>query len=52
MTQASSKPSGMTMGTSLSEWTAKSARPSSMAASNSLTKRPLPPIFERALSKI
>ena len=43
ITQASSNPCGNSIGTSLSECTAKSARPSSIATSNSLTNRPLPP---------
>ena len=43
ITQASAKPSGRSIGTSLSECTAMSARPSSSATSSSLTNRPLPP---------
>ena len=52
LTAASVKPSGNTMGTSLSECTAKSAVPSSIAASSSLTNNPLPPILESVLSRI
>jgi hypothetical protein len=43
ITQARAKPSGSSIGTSLSECTAMSARPSSSATSSSLTNRPLPP---------
>ena len=52
ITQARAKPSGMSMGTSLSECTAKSARPSSKATSNSLTNKPLPPTLLSERSKI
>ncbi len=37
------RPSGNSTGTSFIEWTAISARPSSMASSNSFTNKPLPP---------
>ena len=52
ITQARLKPSGKSMGTSLRECTAMSARPSSSATSSSLTKRPLPPTLLRERSKI
>ena len=39
------KPSGKCIGTSLSECTAISARPSLIASSSSFTNKPLPPIF-------
>ncbi len=52
ITQASSKPSGSSIGTSLSECTAMSARPSSSAVSNSLTNRPLPPTLLSVRSRI
>ena len=52
ITQASAKPSGMSMGTSLRECTAKSARPSSRATSSSLTNKPLPPTLLKERSKI
>ena len=41
---ASTKPSGTSIGTSFSECTARSARPSRSAVSSSLMNRPLPPI--------
>ncbi len=46
------KPSGNAIGTSFIECTARSARPSKSAASNSLTNNPLPPIFAKGVSKI
>ena len=49
-TAASTKPSGKSIGTSLSECTAKSACPCSSANSSSFTKRPLPPILDRLRS--
>src|SRR3990170_4656863 len=49
---ASTKPSGRFIGTSFSECTARSARPSSSAVSSSFTNRPLPPILERVTSRI
>ena len=52
ITAASAKPGGNTMGTSLSECTARSACPCSMATSSSLTNSPLPPILARDLSRI
>ena len=52
ITQASAKPSGMSIGTSLRECTAKSARPSSNATSSSLTNKPLPPTLLRERSRI
>ena len=52
MTAASTKPSGSSIGTSLSECTARSAWPASSATSSSLTNRPLPPTFESARSRI
>src|SRR3954470_13175876 len=52
MTQASAKPAGRSMGTSLSECTARSARPSSRATSSSLTNRPLPPTLLSDRSRI
>ena len=48
----SEKPSGISIGTSLSECTARWARPSSSATSSSLTNRPLPPTFDSARSRI
>ena len=51
-TAASSKPSGSAIGTSLSECTARWARPSASACSNSLTNRPLPPTLLSARSRI
>ena len=52
ITQASSKPSGSSIGTSLSECTAMSARPSSSATSSSLTNSPLPPTLLSERSRI
>ena len=52
ITQASAKPSGRSMGTSLRECTARSARPSSSAVSSSFTNRPLPPTLLRDRSRI
>src|SRR5438128_1329159 len=49
---ARQKPSGRRIGTSFAECTARSARPSSSAASSSLTKRPLPPIWASGRSTI
>src|SRR6266568_2602342 len=43
---------GRRIGTSFAECTARSARPSSSAASSSLTKRPLPPIWASGRSTI
>ena len=40
------------MGRSLQLWTVRSTRPSSRAASSSLTKRPLPPTLSRVRSSI
>ena len=37
-------PRGARVGTSFSEWTARSARPSAIATSSSLMNRPLPPM--------
>jgi hypothetical protein len=45
-------PSGNSIGTSLSECTARSARPSAIATSSSLTNRPLPPTLDRVRSRI
>ena len=47
VTQASAKPSGRFIGTSLSECTAISAEPLCNATSSSLTNRPLPPILDK-----
>ena len=52
ITQASRMPAGSSIGTSLSECTAMSARPSSSAVSSSLTNRPLPPTLLSARSRI
>ena len=52
ITQASAKPSGSSIGTSLSECTASWARPSASAVSSSLTNRPLPPTLLRVRSRI
>ena len=52
ITQARAKPSGKSIGTSLSECTAMSARPSCKATSSSLTNRPLPPTLLSDRSKI
>ena len=52
ITQASAKPSGKSIGTSLSECTAMSARPSCKATSSSLTNKPLPPTLLSDRSKI
>ena len=49
---ASTKPSGISIGTSFSEWTARSARPSAIATSSSLMKRPLPPMSASGRSTI
>ena len=49
---ASVNPSGNAIGTSFMECTAKSARPSSNASSNSFTNKPLPPILAKGVSKI
>ena len=46
------KPAGSSIGTSLSECTARCARPSSSATSSSLTNRPLPPTLDSARSRI
>ena len=48
----SAKPSGITMGTSFIECTARWARPSSIATSSSLMNRPLPPISASGRSRI
>ncbi len=50
VTAASTSPSGSRVGTSLSEWTASSARPSRSAASSSFVNRPLSPMRERGTS--
>ena len=52
ITQASSKPAGSSIGTSFSECTAMSARPSSSAVSSSFTNRPLPPTLLSVRSRI
>src|SRR6266581_8456290 len=49
---ARQKGSGRRIGTSFAECTAISARPTSSAASSSLTKRPLPPIWASGRSTI
>ena len=49
-THASARPGADSAGTSLIEWTAKCARPSSSASSSSLMKRPLPPMSWSGLS--
>ena len=46
------KPSGNSIGTSFILCTAMSARPSNMAASNSLTNNPLPPILANGVSRM
>src|SRR6266508_108200 len=49
-TPASSRPVGGNEGRSLAEWTARSARPDSTAASTSLTNTPFPPIVQIGMS--
>src|SRR5215213_1874530 len=49
-TAAMQKPGGSSLGTSFIEWTAISARDSSIATSSSLTNRPLPPTSASARS--
>ena len=52
ITAARSNPSGRSIGTSLSECTASSARPSNSATSSSLVNSPLPPISASGRSRI